>query len=216
VSSPWQSSSRNEALEALPEIERLAKDLLTPEKYEETNQVFIVLLKPWRQRRWAIAKLCVEIGNQPTRPLIYLWPLFHSLPRGTRECIRYLGDYLDLLTKEMAFEFVGGNSRHRSLGANAFRLLKSNLPAEIKELAKVLLRYNDFLYAPGKHDFSLPPGRKHAFTPREVVLTTYVSAVIADKVKVISKAALIAVEKDNLYIIGGRWGSEKRVKYAYD
>jgi hypothetical protein len=216
LSSPWQSAPKEEALEALPEIERLAKELLTPEEYNETTEVSVILLKPWRRRKWAIAKLCVEIGNQPTRPLMYLWPLFHNLPRGTRECIRYLGDYIDLLTKEMAFEFIGGNSRHRSLGANAFKLLKSDVPAEIREVAEVLLRYNEFIYTPGKHDFSLPPGRKHAFTAREVVLTTYISTVIADRIKKISKGALTAVKKDNLYIIGGRWGSENRVKYAYD
>ncbi|MGD0646167.1 MAG: hypothetical protein ABSA75_14785 [Candidatus Bathyarchaeia archaeon] len=214
MSSPWQSGLRDKALEALPEIDNLAKELLTPEKYEETNKVSNILLKPWEKRKWAHAKLIVEVGYRPTRPLYYLMPLLQGLPRGTRDCIRYLGDYIDLLTKELAFEYLGGNSRRCSLGRNATQLSKSNLSPEIKEIAKILIRYNEFLYNPGKHDFSLPPGRNHRFTAREVVLTTYITAIIAKRIKAVSKAACIAVEKDNLYIIGGRWGSNKRVKFA--
>lgn len=216
MSSPWQSGSREQALEALPEIDSLAKEVLTPEKYEETNKVASVLLKPWKRRKWAHAKLIMEIGLRPTRPLLYLRPLLQGLPRRTRDCIRYLGDYLDLLTKELAFEYLGGNSRQSSLGKNAFRLLKSNLSPEIQDIAKTLIRYNEFLYTPGKHDFTLPPGRKHRFTAREVVLTTYVTAVMANRIKAVSKKARTAVEKDNLYIIGGRWGSKQRVKFAGD
>jgi hypothetical protein len=39
MSSPWQSGVRAQALEVLPEIDSLAKELLTPEKYGETNKV---------------------------------------------------------------------------------------------------------------------------------------------------------------------------------
>jgi len=216
MSSPWQSGSREQALEALPEIDSLAKEVLTTEKYEETNKVVSMLLKPLKKRKWAHAKLIMEIGYRPTRPLFYLMPLLQGLPRNTRDCIRYLGDYLDLLTKELAFEYLGGNSRQSSLGKNAFRLLKSNLSPEIQDIAKTLIRYNSFLYTPGKHDFTLPPGRKHRFTAREVVLTTYVTAVMAKRIKAVSKKARTAVEKDNLYIIGGRWGSKRRVRFAGD
>lgn len=207
MSSPWQSGTRNQALEALREIDSLAKEVLTPEKYDETNKVASVLLKPLKKRKWAHAKLIMEVGLRPSRPLFYLWPLIQGLPRGTRDCIRYLGDYIDLLTKEMTFEYLDGNSRRCSLGSNALRLSKSNLSQEIQDIAKILLRYNEFLYTPGKHDFSLPSGREHRFTAREVVLATYITAVIAKRIKAVSKAACIAVEKDDLYIIGGRWGT---------
>jgi hypothetical protein len=214
MTSPWESGLRDQALEALPEIVDLAKELLTTEKYEETNKVSATLLKPWQKRKWAHAKLIMEVGYRPTRPLYYLMPLLQGLPRGTRDCIRYLGDYIDLLTKELAFEFLGSNCRRCSLGKNASRLLKSNLSPEIEGIARILIRYNEFLYTPGKHDFSLPPGRSHRFTAREVVLTTYITAIIAKKIKAVSKLACTAVEKDNLYIIGGRWGSNQRVKFA--
>jgi hypothetical protein len=213
MSSPWESGLRGQALEALPEIDNLAKDLLTPEKYEETNKVSLMLLKSREKRKWAQAKLILEVGLKPTRPLLYLMPLLQGLPRCTRDCIRYLGDYIDLLTKEMGFEYLGEKCRRLSLGSNASLLEKSEIP-EIGAVARALIRYNRFLYTPGKHDFSLPPGRLHRFTAREVVLTTYVTAVLAEKIKAISQAARTAVEKDNLYMIGGRWGSRKRVEYA--
>jgi hypothetical protein len=213
MTSPWKSGLRSQALEALPEIDQLAKDLLTPEKYEETTKVSTMLLASKEKRRWAHAKLVAEVGIKPSRPLFYLMPLLQGLPRCTRDCIRYLGDYIDLLTKELAFEYLGGKSRYSSLGTNASLLAKSEISPEIRNIAKALVRYNRFLYTPGKHDFSLPPGRAHRFTSREVVLTTYVTSVLAEKIKTISKAAQIAVEKDNLYMIGGRWGSKKRVEY---
>lgn len=75
MSGPWQSGLRGQALEALPEIDGLAREVLTPEKYEETNNVARILLKPWNERKWAHAKLIVEVGYRPTRPLLYLWPL---------------------------------------------------------------------------------------------------------------------------------------------
>jgi hypothetical protein len=215
MSSPWESGLRSEALDALSEIDELARDLLAPEKYDETVKVSMALLGSKEKRRWAHAKLVVEVGLKPSRPLLYLMPLLQSLPRCTRDCIRYLGDYIDLLTKELAFEYFKGNARHSSLGTNASLLAKSKIP-EIQDLAKAIMRYNRFLYTPGKHDFSLPPRRHHRFTAREVVLTTYVTAVLAAKIKAISEAARIAVEKDNLYMIGGRWGSKKRVEYAYE
>jgi len=84
MSSPWQSGSRKEALDALPEIDSLAKEVLSPEKDGETTKVSLTLLKPWKERQRAHSTLGHEIGLQPTRPLLYLWPLIQSLPRGTR------------------------------------------------------------------------------------------------------------------------------------
>ena len=49
----------------------------------------------------------------------------------------------------------------------------------------------------------------------EIVLTTYISAAIAQRIKSVSKAACLAVERDDLYTIGGRWGSKNRVEFAH-
>lgn len=113
------------------------------------------------------------------------------------------------MTKEMAYEFLGGSARQSSLGVNANKLF--SVPG-LSKLAAKLSDYNHFLYQPGKHDFSLPQGRKHRFTSREVVLTTYITKVLGDEIKSPSEQARIAVEKDNLYLVGGRW--RPGVKYV--
>lgn len=121
---------------------------------------------------------------------------------------------MDLLVKELAFETVG-KGRNSSMGSNA-RLL-SKAPNN-EELGSQLVKYSDFLYTPGKHDFQdMPFGRRHRFSAKEVVLTCYVTARLAKHILDISSAARQAVEKDNLYIMGdGRWGSSSRVKYRGD
>jgi hypothetical protein len=210
MSSPWGTGLRSEALEALPEIVKLAHRTLTPEKLLEAESIAHDLLIGKRTKSNALARLKVEIGMKPTRPLFYLCGTeLDGLPRNTRNCIRYLGDYIDLLTKEMANEFIGGRARQSSLGVNAKKL--ASVP-DLGELAAKLIDYNNFLYQPGKHDFSLPPGRKHRFTSREVVLTTYITKVLGDEIKSRSNQARIAVEQDNLYLVGGHW--RPGVKYV--
>lgn len=212
MSSPWGTGLKNEALEALPEIVELAKDTLTAEKLKEANTIAQMLIGSKKQTRYARLKLALLVKPPPTRPLLYLFPLIMHLPRLTRDCIRYLGDYIDLLTKEMTHEFLGGRARRSSLGTNAKALEKAkSVPSDLTEK---LQRYNNFLYSPGKHDFSLPAGRRHRFTSKEAVLTAYITIELAERIKSISKLAREAVEKDNLYMIGGRWGSSKRVEYA--
>ena len=111
----------------------------------------------------------------------------------------------------MVFEYLGGRSRQTSLGANAKKL--QEVP-ELKQIAIKLYRFNDFLYQPGKHDFSLPPGRHHRFTSREVVLTAYITRALGDDVKALSRQAMIAIEKDDLYMVWGMGGGG--VKFVED
>lgn len=204
-------SYRAIALYVLPEIQSLAEKVLCTEKLQEANLVAQRLLQSRKERRWAIDKAILEVGSTPSRPLIYWSVEMGGLPRNTRNCIRYLGDYMDLLVKEMTYELLGGDARRRSLGSNA-RLLAKNV-SKARDLAGKIKSYADFIYTPGKHDFSLPPGRKHRFTAKEVVLAAYVTAELARSVLSISECARYAVEKDNLYSIGGRWGSANRVNY---
>ena len=212
MSSPWETGLKSEALDALPEIVELARNTLPPEKLKEANLIAEMLVGSKKKRKYARLKLALLVYPPPTRPLLYLVPIVMQLPKLTRDCIRYLGDYIDLLTKEMTFEFLGGKARKNSLGINAMALEKAKqVPSD---LTKKLQRYNNFLYNPGKHDFSLPLGRSHRFTSKEAVLTAYISIRLAEEIKLLSKLAREAVEKDNLYMIGGRWGSSKRVEYA--
>jgi hypothetical protein len=110
----------------------------------------------------------------------------------------------------MAFEFIGGKARSSSLTANSKRLEKNE---RLTSLSLRLQRYSRFIYTPGKHDFSLPPGRRHRFTAAEVVLTAFVTMELSAEIRRVSKLAEEAVMGDTLYEIGGSWGSAGRVKY---
>jgi hypothetical protein len=204
---------KREALDALPEIVELAKDTLPFEKLEEANLTAEQLIESKEQKMRAISKLKVLTPLLPIRPLNYLRDDLHYLPRKPRYIIRHVGDYLDLLTKEMTFEFVGGKSRTRSLGRNVENLKKVKHKIIPLGLIDKLQRFNNFIYTTGKHDFSLPPGRQHTFTSREAVLVIYVAIELGEQIKSISKLAREAVEKDWLYAIGGRWRSPTRVYF---
>jgi hypothetical protein len=212
MSSPWRSGPKIGGLDALPEIVDLAKEVLAVEQLERVDEMAMTLLTRRKQRRQVRWELVRMVPLKPSRPLMYLKPIIMQLPNATRDVIRYLGDYIDLLTKEMTYEFLNGKARFSSLGINAKKLEEAD--AVPRDLVDKLQRYNSFLYTPGKHDFSLPPeGRKHGFTCKEAVLTIYVSTELGERIKVVSKLAREAVEKDDLYMIGGRWGPH-RVKYA--
>jgi len=204
-------NAEDEGLKFLPEVFELARDTLPPDKLKEALVIAEMIQGDKKEREYARATLQLLVKPPPSRPLFYLMHEIKRLPRNTRNCIRYLGDYIDLLTKEITFEFVGGNARRSSLGRNSKVLEK--VPS-LRELASGLQRYCEFIYTPGKHDFSLPPGRSHRFTAEEVVLTAYVTIELGNQIKSISKSAREAVEKDNLYMIGGRWGSSNRVQYV--
>lgn len=211
MSTKYKTGNRSEALHALPEITTLAQDVLSEVKYQEAENTARMLLGSKNESRRAKAILKLEIGNHPSRPLWYLWPLLDGLPRYTRDSIRYSGDYLDLLVKELTNEKIGGKARKRSLGSNSKNLQKK-VP-ELGDLATLLVRYCNFLYNPGKHDFSHPIGRSHRFTAREVVLTVYITAELGKRILSFSENAREAVEDDNWYAIGGRWGSSDRLDY---
>ena len=212
MSSPWRSGLKHEAMDALPEIIELAKNTLTIGQLADAEKISNMLLGSKKTRQLARYKLALLLPHKPTRPLLYLIPIIMNLPRETRDCIRYSGDYIDLIVKEMAYEFLNGQARKNSLGINVKNL--KNVASVPSDLVDKLQRYNNFLYSPGKHDFSLPAGRAHRFTSKEAVLTIFISVELGERIKSVSKLAVEAVEKDNLYMVGGRWGSSKRVEYA--
>lgn len=115
------------------------------------------------------------------------------------EVVELARDTLPPEKLEETYEVAKGKARRSSLGVNVKILRKTkSVPSDLVER---LQRYNDFLYTPGKHDFSLPPGRKHRFTSKEVVLSAYISIDLAERIKSLSKLAREAVEKDNLYMM---------------
>jgi hypothetical protein len=196
----------------LPDILELAREVLPLDKLKEAMEICEMIGGSKKQREFAKARIRLLVAPPPKRPLHYLMQEMRFLPRDTRDCIRYLGDYIDLLTKELAFENLGGNTRRNSLGRNAKLLAERTVG--LKDLGSKLQRYGSVLYTPGKHDFTLPPGREHRFTAKEVVLAAYVTVELAERIKSVSKSAREAVKQDTWYTIGGRWGSPDRVRYV--
>lgn len=189
MSSRWKTGRRWEALDALPFIVELARDTLDSNVLEEAENLAIMLVGSKGQKRRARARLMEIVAPPPKRPLYYLKHEICFLPRWTRDTIRYCGDYIDLLVKEMTYEFTGDSRvREYSLGRN-LRILKPRNHGIPSELIDKLKRYNSFLYRPGKHDFILPRGRGHRFTSKEAVLTAFVTMKLADEIKLISQLA---------------------------
>lgn len=192
------------AIDVLPEIESLAREVLSPEKFKQANLLADALAKSRNNRGRVISTLILEVfpypdSAHPTRPLFY-WVAYEmpKFPENTRGCIRPLGDYIDLLTKEWGHELVGGNARRRSLGANAEILVQKTSPP-LRNLAETIKKYSSALYTPAKHDFGVsepyPNERLNRFTPREVILTAFVTSVIGKQILSASNLARIAVEK---------------------
>jgi len=189
MSSPYLTGNKNEVLWALPVICELAKDTLFPSQLEEAEEISLMLAGAKRQKREAICRLTEIVAPPPKRPLYYAQHELEYLPRWTRNGIRYLGDYIDLLIKALAFEFTKDpRCKQSSLGANVRKLSpkKHGVP---QELIDKLKKYNSFLYQPGKHDFDIPRGRSHRFTSKEVVFTAFITMKLADEIKKLSQFA---------------------------
>ena len=174
---------------ALPIVSELAEDTLTPPELEEAERISMLLAGTKKQRREAIYYLMKLVAPPPKRPLYYAEMEMRALPRWTRNAIRYLGDYIDILVKAVAFEFINDpRCKKYSLGRN-LRMLRPKKHGISPELLDKLKRYNSFLYQPGKHDFRVPLGRGHRFTSKEVVLTAFITMKLADEIKKLSQFA---------------------------
>lgn len=189
MSSHYRTGNKNEVLRALPVVCDLAKDVLSPSEFEEAEEVAFKFIGNKTKKREAIWRITELVGHTPKRPLYYAQHELEYLPRWTRDGIRYLGDYIDLLVKAMAFEGTRDKQCLKSsLGINVKKLSpkKYEIPSE---LIDKLARYNSFLYQPGKHDFHVPQGQSHRFTCKEVVLTAFITMKLAEEIRKLSQHA---------------------------
>lgn len=182
-------------MDALQIIVELARDTLNPNTLEEAENIAQHLVGTYREHQYARIELMKLVASPPKRPLYYLQHEIQFLPRWTRDAIRYSGDYVDLLVKEMVFELSGDHRvREYSMGKN-INILKSKKYRIPEKLIVNLGRHNSFIYRPGKHDFNVPEGRGHRFTSREAVLTAFVTMELANEIKSLSKLAKEASSK---------------------
>lgn len=173
----------------------LAKNVLSKAELAEVNILSKMLVGTKKEKKTARDRLTKLVAPPPKRPLYYCSHEITFLPRWTRDSVRYLGDYIDILVKHMVYEFTGKKaSLQRSLGRNVFELSRiEKIKSQHGILFETLRLYNELLYNPSKHDFYVPYSRPHRFTSKEVILDAFITMKLADQIKSISKKAKLAV-----------------------
>ncbi|MFC1932320.1 hypothetical protein ACFLXU_01650 [Chloroflexota bacterium] len=179
----------SERLLASEEVVSLAKEVLTEHQYLEAEELAKKLVGKKAEKVYARARLMDIVKPPPKRPIYYTQWEIQFLPHHTRDIMRDLGDFIDMLVKAAIYEKTKKDSIfHSSLGPaiDGFERCRP----ESKQLAEILRKYNRFLYRDAKHDFRLPKGRKeHRFTSREAVLTIFITMNLADRIISISPMA---------------------------
>lgn len=181
------------------EIVQLAKEVLPTIVYDEAEQIAVQLTGTKKVKDLARIRLMELVSPPPKRPIYYAQMEIEFLPRWTRDTLRYLGDYVDMMVKSAAYEKQSDRKIFRVSFGPAIKTFNNNWPAESK-IVDILERYNRFLYRPAKHDFKLPRGRKyHRFTSREVVLSAYVTMQLGEKLARLSKIAnSVKLDKEDI------------------
>ena len=181
------------------EIIKLAKEILPSEVYDEAEEIAVQLTGSKKVKDLARSRLMRLVCPPPKRPIYYAQGEIQFLPRWTRDTLRYLGDYIDMLVKSAVYEKQLDRRIFRRSFGPAIQAFSINWPAE-RRLVDHLTRYNRFLYRPAKHDFKLPPGRKyHRFTSREVVLTAYITMHLGEELAQLSMVAnSVKLDKENI------------------
>lgn len=119
MSSRWKTGKWSEALYALLVIIDIARDTLNSCESEEAEHLAIMLVGTKKQKKVARRRLMKLVEPPPKRPLYYLQSEIRFLPHWARDPTRYCGDYIDLLVKEMIYEFTNNQCvREYSLGRN--------------------------------------------------------------------------------------------------
>jgi hypothetical protein len=190
-----KTGKSTEAMMANKDVLLLGKEILTKDNYMEAEKLSNMLVGTKSEKNSARATLISVLMPPPKRPIYYLAHELEFLPRWTREAMRILGDYIDMLTKAAVFEMENNGEVFRISFGPAINRFKKWYPKEAI-LAEWLERYNRFLYRDAKHDFALPSTRKeHRFTSREVVLCVFITKQLSDKIKKLSSVAM-KVSKD--------------------
>ena len=184
-----ETGEASEALLAATEILALAKELLPKDTYLEAERMANMLTQSKSDKAAARAQLISVLPPPPKRPIYYLAREIRSLPRWTRNAMRFLGDYVDMLAKAAVYEVLSDRDLFGKAFGPTISKFRVAYPKE-NTLADYLSRYNKFLYRDAKHDMTLPVARReHRFTSREVVLCIYISKELARRIISLSELA---------------------------
>ena len=166
------------------EIVNLAKELLSKEIIEQADKLSKDISYGKKKKWQGIDFLRKVVKPYPKRPMYYCRFELHNLPYHTRNIVRYLGDYIDLLERQALKKFLGDKYK-RGLSPRAVRKqLKPYIP---DDLYQQLEKYDKLFWTPGKHDFDVDETkRRHRFTTREVIYDIFITHALADKIKKIA------------------------------
>ena len=120
----------NEWFYSVVDIVEVLTDSPTPRQYwgkvKEREFIALELSPIWVQlktKKAGLLGIYPTVGKQPVRPIFYLYQHLEHLPRFTRDCIKYLCDYIDYLVKFAAGELLQDEKyRTKSLGTNVSKL----------------------------------------------------------------------------------------------
>jgi hypothetical protein len=159
------ANAKKEAFCLDENIEHFCKQYLSPEEISMAEEITKGFFSSEEKKEYFIGELRERTGDTPKRPMYYIHRDIKNLPDHTRDIVRYAGDYIDHLVKFAASDILKNKKyQEKSLGANA-KKLKNIIPDELYEN---LCQYNDIIYVPAKHSFSVK-GRQHLITTREAV-----------------------------------------------
>lgn len=189
MATPFQTSRKSEVLWALPYLVDLTREVLSEEEYLDAEKTAVFLVRNKRTRAAALKRLEILVKPPPQQPLAFAQKALQDLPRWTRDGVKFLSDYIQILVRAMTFEMTGeAASKTRSLGSNIRRIepKKLGLPPALIDHLK---RYNSFVYTPARHDFTIEKGQRHRFTSRETVLLAFITMKLAEQIMALSSSA---------------------------
>jgi hypothetical protein len=185
----FRTMRKTEALVAEPHIVSLAKELLPERRYEKAETLSKMLVgseKDSNAARIALARIVVP---PPKRPIYYCKYEMQFLPYKSRDILRDMGDFVDMLVKAAVYERTNSAKVFDRTLAQTIGEFEKYFPSH-PQLLKWLSEFNQFLFTPRVADERIQHhGNKHRFTLRETVLVILVAMHLANKITAISRMA---------------------------
>jgi hypothetical protein len=176
-----KTCDNNERLYLNDDILSLAEKILPGETLNLADGLSIDLCDGKKTREQARAYLMSLIIPPPKRPLYYCHYEIRHLPRWTRDTVRYLGDYIDLLERIALKKFLKENYRQGFSPKKVREKLKKFIS---EALSEELDRYDAVFWKPSKHDFYVDETlKRNRFTSREVVYCIFITLDLSKKIK---------------------------------
>ncbi len=186
---------KTEYLEIDDRILELAMNLLSSDEIQQAEIISLDLTKK-STRINAQRILKKMLGIRPKRPIYYTYHEINHLPHWTRYAVEGLGSFIDILVKCVASEKLSNQRYYKSSFNSNLEKLKNKLP---NNLYLNLKQFNDLIYTPAKHVFSVR-NRHHYFTSKEVVFTLFMTLKLKEQLVSMSKEAMNYVNDTNEFL----------------